>query len=52
MGLKPRVGIIGAGAGKLRSSPVKRVASAVGEGSMAIAFAGQYLKETESELAQ
>src|SRR5204863_422886 len=39
-------------AGDVRSSPVKRVASAVGEGSMAIAFAGQYLKETESELAQ
>jgi thioredoxin reductase (NADPH) len=38
-------------AGDVRSSPVKRVASAVGEGSMAIAFAGQYLKETESELA-
>jgi len=39
-------------AGDVRSSPVKRVASAVGEGSMAIAFASQYLKETESELAQ
>jgi thioredoxin reductase (NADPH) len=39
-------------AGDVRSSPVKRVASAVGEGSMAIAFAAQYLKEAESELAQ
>ena len=38
-------------AGDVRSSPVKRVASAVGEGSMAIAFAGQYLKNRETELA-
>jgi thioredoxin reductase (NADPH) len=30
--------------GDLRSSPVKRVASAVGEGSMAIAFVHQYLQ--------
>ena len=37
-------------AGDVRSSPVKRVASAVGEGSMAIAFAGQYLKNRETEL--
>jgi tryptophan synthase beta subunit len=29
---------------------VKRVAAAVGEGSMAIAFVHQYLRETESEL--
>ena len=38
-------------AGDVRSSPVKRVASAVGEGSMAIAFAAQYLKNRETELA-
>jgi thioredoxin reductase (NADPH) len=31
--------------GDVRSGPVKRVASAVGEGSMAIAFVHQYLKE-------
>jgi thioredoxin reductase (NADPH) len=31
--------------GDVRSSPVKRVASAVGEGSMAIAFVHQYLRE-------
>jgi thioredoxin reductase (NADPH) len=30
--------------GDVRSSPVKRVASAVGEGSMAIAFVHQYLQ--------
>jgi len=35
--------------GDVRSGPVKRVASAVGEGSMAIAFVHQYLKETELE---
>ena len=29
--------------GDVRSSPVKRVASAVGEGSMAVAFVHQYL---------
>ena len=29
----------------MRSSPVKRVASAVGEGSMAIAFVHQYLQQ-------
>ncbi|HKG43426.1 MAG TPA: NAD(P)/FAD-dependent oxidoreductase, partial [Gaiellaceae bacterium] len=39
-------------AGDVRSSPVKRVASAVGEGSMAIAFAAQYLKQAERELAR
>ena len=32
--------------GDVRSGPVKRVASAVGEGSMAIAFVHQYLRET------
>jgi thioredoxin reductase (NADPH) len=37
--------------GDVRSSTVKRVASAVGEGSMAIAFAGHYLRETEARLA-
>ena len=30
--------------GDVRFSPVKRVAAAVGEGSMAIAFVHQYLK--------
>jgi thioredoxin reductase (NADPH) len=34
--------------GDVRSSPVKRVASAVGEGSMAIAFIHQYLRELEA----
>ena len=34
--------------GDVRSGPVKRVAAAVGEGSMAIAFIHQYLKESES----
>ena len=33
--------------GDVRSGPVKRVAAAVGEGSMAIAFVHQYLRETE-----
>ncbi len=39
--------------GDVRFSPVKRVAAAVGEGSMAIAFVHQYLKDAEarSELA-
>ena len=32
--------------GDVRFSPVKRVAAAVGEGSMAIAFVHQYLRET------
>ena len=32
-------------AGDVRSAPVKRVAAAVGEGSMAIAFVHQFLKE-------
>ncbi|MGH3054904.1 MAG: FAD-dependent oxidoreductase, partial [Gaiellaceae bacterium] len=31
--------------GDVRYSPVKRVAAAVGEGSMAIAFVHQYLRE-------
>jgi thioredoxin reductase (NADPH) len=31
--------------GDVRSGPVKRVASAVGEGSLAIAFVHQYLRE-------
>jgi thioredoxin reductase (NADPH) len=35
--------------GDVRSGPVKRVAAAVGEGSMAIAFVHQYLRETEAE---
>jgi len=39
-------------AGDVRSSPVKRVAAAVGEGSMAIAFARQYLTDSERQLAQ
>ena len=34
--------------GDVRSSPVKRVASAVGEGSMAIAFVHQYLQHLGS----
>ena len=32
------------------SGPVKRVAAAVGEGSMATAFMHQYLKEAAEEL--
>ncbi len=35
--------------GDVRFSPVKRVAAAVGEGSMAIAFVHQYLKEASAE---
>ena len=34
--------------GDVRYGPVKRVAAAVGEGSMAIAFVHQYLKDVES----
>jgi thioredoxin reductase (NADPH) len=34
--------------GDVRSSPVKRVAAAVGEGSMAIAFVHQYLRHAAS----
>ena len=35
--------------GDVRFGPVKRVAAAVGEGSMAIAFVHQYLRETASD---
>jgi len=38
--------------GDVRSSPVKRVAAAVGEGSMAIAFVHQYLKDAETESSE
>jgi len=38
--------------GDVRSGPVKRVASAVGEGSMAIAFVHQYVREAEAESIQ
>src|SRR5436190_1465019 len=38
--------------GDVRSGPVKRVASAVGEGSMAIAFVHQYLKQADTRLGQ
>jgi thioredoxin reductase (NADPH) len=37
--------------GDVRSGPVKRVASAVGEGSLAIAFVHQYLREAEAAVA-
>lgn len=37
--------------GDVRFSPVKRVAAAVGEGSMAIAFVHQYLREVRSSPA-
>jgi thioredoxin reductase (NADPH) len=37
--------------GDVRSGPVKRVAAAVGEGSMAIAFVHQYLREAEAAAA-
>jgi thioredoxin reductase (NADPH) len=36
--------------GDVRLGPVKRVAAAVGEGSMAIAFVHQYLKDAETRL--
>jgi thioredoxin reductase (NADPH) len=36
--------------GDVRFSPVKRVAAAVGEGSMAIAFVHQYLTETKTRV--
>jgi thioredoxin reductase (NADPH) len=36
--------------GDVRFGPVKRVAAAVGEGSMAIAFVHQYLKEAEARV--
>jgi thioredoxin reductase (NADPH) len=35
--------------GDVRSGPVKRVASAVGEGSMAIAFVQRFVMDAESE---
>ncbi len=38
--------------GDVRFSPVKRVAAAVGEDSMAIAFVHQYLKEPETRVVQ
>jgi thioredoxin reductase (NADPH) len=37
--------------GDVRCGPVKRVAAAVGEGSMAIAFVHQYLKEAVQQPA-
>ena len=37
--------------GDVRFGPVKRVAAAVGEGSMAIAFVHQYLREPEAHVA-
>ena len=37
-------------AGDVRYGPVKRVAAAVGEGSMAIAFVHQYLRHADAEL--
>ena len=36
--------------GDVRSSPIKRVAAAVGEGSMAIAFVHQYLRDADAQL--
>ena len=38
--------------GDVRLSPVKRVAAAVGEGSMAIAFVHQYLKDSEGPVPE
>jgi thioredoxin reductase (NADPH) len=38
--------------GDVRYGPVKRVAAAVGEGSMAIAFVHQYLKEADAPVRQ
>jgi thioredoxin reductase (NADPH) len=38
--------------GDVRFSPVKRVAAAVGEGSMAIAFVHQYLRDLAGDLVQ
>jgi thioredoxin reductase (NADPH) len=35
--------------GDVRSGPVKRVAAAVGEGSMAIAFIHQYLRQADAQ---
>ena len=34
--------------GDVRSGPVKRVAAAVGEGSMAIAFVHQFMREIDA----
>ena len=38
--------------GDVRFSPVKRVAAAVGEGSMAIAFVHQFLREAGNDAAR
>jgi thioredoxin reductase (NADPH) len=38
--------------GDVRSGPVKRCAAAVGEGSMAIAFVHQYLRDSEARAAE
>ena len=38
--------------GDVRFGPVKRVAAAVGEGSMAIAFVHQYLKDVEVQVGE
>ena len=38
--------------GDVRFSPVKRVAAAVGEGSMAIAFVHQFLRDAEARVAR
>ena len=38
--------------GDVRCGPVKRVAAAVGEGSMAIAFVHQYLRDAETRIEQ
>jgi len=38
-------------AGDVRFGPIKRVAAAVGEGSMAIAFVHQYLRQPDADLA-
>ena len=38
--------------GDVRYGPVKRVAAAVGEGSMAIAFVHQYLRAVTTAAAQ
>jgi thioredoxin reductase (NADPH) len=37
--------------GDVRLSPVKRVASAVGEGSMAIAFVHKYLQQEDAQIS-
>jgi thioredoxin reductase (NADPH) len=38
--------------GDIRFGPIKRVAAAVGEGSMAVAFVRQYLSDSETQAAQ